>query len=107
MTHKRTIPGFKDENGAFVPIAKEPGVPKPPASLPLDDVSLDEIAGRIITSLNRASRHLLENITAGSVDRETIGALKDIAAVLKDLRKEEKDILEQLTDEELDKMIRK
>jgi len=98
---KHSIPGFKDENGIYAPL------PKPrtePDSAPNPDVSLDDIGRRVIIAMDRASKILLETISAGNVDRDTIGALKDVSMMLKDLKKEEKDYLESLTDEQLNSL---
>lgn len=75
--------------------------------MPDIDVSLDDIGKRIIVAMDRATKTLLANITAGSVDRDTIGALKDCSVIYKDLRKDEKDLLDSLSDDELERMIKK
>lgn len=102
--NKRSIPGIKDESGAYV--VPEPKV-MPKAQEPTIDVSIDDIGKRIVIALDRATKTLLSNITSGSVDRDTIGALKDCASVLKDLKKEEKDYLSELSDEQLAELIKK
>lgn len=87
----KKIPGYgKDENGIYNP---------KPVSDP--DLSLDDIGKRVILAVDTATKILLTSIIAGNVDRETIGALKDCQAMLKDLKKDEKDFLASLGDEQL------
>lgn len=105
MTIKRSIPGLKDENGIYVPMVAPKADIMP--SAPDPDVSLDDIGKRVIVALDRATKTLLQAITAGSVDRDTIGALKDCSMMLKDLKKDEKDYLESLTDEEIESRLSK
>lgn len=104
---KRFIPGgVKDENGIYLPLPKPPTV-VPTSSTPDPDVSLDDIGKRIIVAMDRATKVLLSKISADDVSRETIGALKDCQIMYKDLRKDEKDLLESLSDEDLEKLIKK
>jgi len=99
------IVSVKDAQGAYLPISKEPEPVEVPVSV--DDVALDDIGRRIVTALNRATKTLLANITAGSVDRDTIGALKDCSMMLKDLKKEESDYLSNASEEQLEKLLTK
>lgn len=102
---KKSIPGYKDDNGIF---SKAPTPPVPPVSLievDESEVSLDDIARRIVSALNRATKHLLEQITAGDVSREVIGALKDCEAMHRELAKKEKEFLDNASDEQLQKMV--
>lgn len=101
---KRTIPGYKDENGMFI---KEPAKPIPEAPVPVKDpdVSLDDIARRIVLSLDWATRQLLEKVKSGEVGREVIGALKDCETMHRELAKKEKEFLENATDEQLERLL--
>jgi hypothetical protein len=100
---RKIIVSEKDANGIYT---KQREVVEPPA-LPEPELSLDDIAKRVIQALERATKHLLEAISKGDVDRDTIGALKDCASVLKDLRKDEKELLESLSDEDLEKVAKR
>lgn len=105
---KRSIPGFKDENGAYLPIKVMAPSPIPvKEELPDTDLSLDDIGKRIMLSLDRATKTLLANISTGDVSRETIGALKDAHSMFKDLKKEEKDILDNMSEDDLKKALSK
>ena len=89
---KRSIPGYKNANGEFIPA---------PTAKPNENISLDAIGKNIITALDMAVGTILGCIEGGRVDRETVGALKDCQAMLKDLKKDERDFLDSLTDEQL------
>jgi hypothetical protein len=95
MTKK--IPGFKDENGIYTSEPRKAAEP----DRPTPNLSLDEIGKLVITALDRAVQHLLKKVTAGEVDRDVVGALKDCSMMLKDLKKDERDFLDSLTDEQL------
>lgn len=86
----------------------EPPKPEPVYAKPQEpDVSLDDIANRIVLALDRATKHLLESVSAGDVSREVIGALKDCEAMHRELAKKEKDFLDNASDEQLEKMLKK
>ncbi len=101
---KRSIPGYKNEDGQYVSIPL-PQAPMQVAESPNPDVSLDEIGKRIIIAMDRATRQLLTSISNGDVSREVIGALKDCQSMYKDLRKDEKEILESMSDEDIAKAL--
>ncbi len=100
MTKK--IPGMlKDENGIYV---KEP-VSRPAPDQPDPDLSIDGLLKKGLLGIDRSLKYILEEITAGKVDRETTGVLKDCMTMLHELKKKEKEILDSLSDEELEKLI--
>jgi len=108
---KRSIPGYKNEDGQYVPIplpiSAVGRVGRTVEESPNPDVSLDEIGKRIIIAMDRATRQLLTSISSGDVSREVIGALKDCQSMYKDLRKDEKEILEGMSDEDIEKALSK
>jgi hypothetical protein len=104
MEPKRTIIlGKKDENGIFL----KPEVTVVPPQTPDPEVSLDDIGRRILLSMDRATKTLLSLISGGRVDIDTINALKSCASMYKDMRKDEKDLIDSLSDEELNKLSKK
>lgn len=90
--------GEKDESGAY--ILARPTIPDP-------EVSIDELLKQSLTGLSRAVRHINGEISAGNVSREVIGNLKDVVAMLNELRKKEQEILATMSDEDLEKLITK
>jgi hypothetical protein len=97
----KIIPGYKDENGMFVkqPKAVEPVVDKHEEP---GDISIDALMGRGLKCLWALIRHL--EVDVQHPTRETVQNLKDVMAILKELKKDEKDFLESLSDEELLKL---
>lgn len=101
------VGGTKDENGVFVKSTPAISVPTTPKEVPDPDISLDDIAKRIVTALDRATKELLTQITSGDVSREVIGALKDCEAMHRELAKKEKEFLDSASDEQLEKLLKK
>ncbi len=99
---RRIVHSTKDENGIYSKAQEA----KPAPALPEPDVSLDDIAKRIVTALNRATKHLLDQISGGDVSREVIGALKDCEAMHRELSKKEQEFLDSSSDEQLEKMLK-
>ncbi len=101
---KRTVGGYIDENGSFTPRPKEPEI-TPPA--PLTDTSIDDLLKAGLQNIRGAMSAISSEINMKTFDRETIQNLKDLMQMLKDLKKEEKDFLDDLTDEQLEKLSKK
>lgn len=100
----KTIPGMlKDENGMFVKVEK--ALEKKP--VPEPDASIDDMLKQGMTLIQRSLKTLGALITAGEVDRETIGCLKDCMTMLHELKKKEQELLNSMSDEELEKEINK
>jgi len=108
---KKIVGGVKDVNGIYIKLPSAPSEVEvsPPTSpiVPDSDISLDDIARRIVKALDRATRNLLDAISTGDISRETIGALKDCEAMHRELSKKEKDFLDKASDEELEKLLKK
>lgn len=79
-------------------------VKKPPSSL--IDVSIDDLLSIGLTTLSRLMQSLAVQVTDGTYDRETIMNLKDAMAMLKDLKKEEKDLLDNMSDDQLAQLVK-
>lgn len=101
---KKTIPRMlKDENGIYLPIKppeKMPGVPEP-------EKSIDDLLKQGITLIQNAMKHIASQIVAGEVGRETIGSLKDCMIMLHELKKKETEILDTLSDEDIERLVKK
>lgn len=96
-----TADGIKDENGAFTPLPQ----PKPLADSKFEDLSIDEELGRGLLAVNRLMTLILQDISMGAPARDTVANLKDCMSILKDLKKSEADILEELDEDQLKKLI--
>lgn len=96
MTRK-IVGGIKDEKGAFIRLPRKE----------TDTPTLDEIGQTIIFALGRATDILSKMINEEcDVSRETMGSLRDCEAIHRELYKKEKELLESLTDEDLDKLLK-
>lgn len=95
------IPGVKDKNGAYLP-------PTPKALQPEDagDISIDSLLKAGLQNIRGAMRAVTNDIGTGMPSRETIMNLKDLMTMLRDLKKEEQEFLKDLTDEELERLLK-
>lgn len=103
---KTIVGGTKDENGIFIP--KRP-VPPTPTSIEPEtpsSLSIDKLLEVGLRNIHRMMQTISKQAVDG-FDRETVQNLKDLMAMLKDLKKEEKDILAELSDEDLKKLSEK
>jgi len=101
---KLILTSKKDENGMYLKDSVKPNTLEQDDSK--DDISLDDIAKRIVLALDRATKQLLTSITAGDVSREVIGSLKDCETMHRELAKKEKEFLENASDEQLQKLLK-
>lgn len=101
---KRLVGGTKDVNGIYVPDTKPEQVPP---TTQLSDTSIDDLLQLGLEAIRRAMKAIMVDISTGLPSRETIQNLKDVMSMLKDLKKEEKDFIDQASDEQLEKMSKK
>lgn len=102
MTRK-IVDGIKDHAGAYIP------VPKPlekPVEAPFDG-SIDNLIYRGLRAIYGLMRDIESDIAMGSPDRDTVQNLKDAMTMLRDLKKEERELLDGMSDEDLEKMLKK
>lgn len=94
---KKIIGGLKDENGIYLPVQKEPEEKV---------TSIDDLLYVGLRSISKAMMAVQSEINMGGVpSRETVQTLKDLMSMLKDLKKDEKDVLENLTDDQLEQLL--
>lgn len=99
----KIIPGIiKDDNGMYL----KQEFPKPPVKDVDPDLSIDGLLKKGLLGIDRSLKYILEEITAGKVDRETTGVLKDCMTMLHELKKKEQEILENLDDDQVEKLIK-
>lgn len=89
----------KDENGIYTREAEVEAV----APLPLSELSIDELLKQGLVSIHRMMRIIDESIRTQSHDRNTIMNLKDCMTMLQGLKEHEKEILEDMSEEDLEK----
>ncbi len=79
-----------------------------PAVIPIQDtLDIDTLLQRGLTSISRMMTVIVDQSTSGTFDRETVQNLKDIMGILEHLKKREAELLDDLTDEELESLSKK
>lgn len=99
---KKSIPGYKDENGIF---SKIPQAPKQEADEPEishEGISVDRISWCGLRNIKGIMDAITCEVGSKTFTRETVQNLKDVMALLRDLKKDERDYLASLKDEELE-----
>lgn len=109
MTTKRIIPGFKNDNGVYVrePAKNEPAPLTSPQATPKetikdDDISIDELFKRGLLAIHRLMSLINQEIVMGMPERDTVANLKDCMSMLETLKKREQDLLDKMSDDELE-----
>lgn len=69
-----------------------------------DDLSIDSLLADGLVAINRLMKSIMQDISAGTPDRDTVQNLKDVMAMLRDLKKDEQGILDNLSTEELERL---
>lgn len=85
----RTIPGAKDASGAYLPETR--------------DLSIDSMMKEGLETLYDVMKACRKEANAGMPSRECVMNLKDVMAMLHQLKEKEQEILEQMSDEDLEK----
>jgi hypothetical protein len=101
---RRLVTGTKDSNGAYITEQVSPPGPAPLPSDVITDISIDSLLNRGLRAIYGLMRAIETDIGTGAPSRETVQNLKDALGMLKDLKKDEKDLLDELSDEQLEKM---
>lgn len=105
---RKIVEGVKDATGSFLPRLPSPPVESPKEDAVPDTISIDSMLNASLTSLYRILRHINGEISSpAGPTRETIQNLKDVMTMLHELKKKEQDLLDDISDEELEKMSRK
>lgn len=90
--------GVKDDSGAFVKVV-------PPPALPVvTDVSLDAIHEKQLLILHREVHRLTELSAANLLSKDEGIAFERCVKILREFKKEEREHLDSVPDEELDKI---
>ena len=87
---KRIVPGLKDESGAYAVQSK--------------DLSIDALMRQGLEAIHGVMKACLFETKSGFVpSRECVQNLKDAMSMLQELKKQEQEIIEELSYEELEK----
>lgn len=106
---KKIVGGIKDENGIFVPQkpAQAPSEPIFPKQDVVMDLSIDNLLHNGLIAIAAIMRDIRAEITLKGPSRNTVANLKDVMTMLRELKKDEKEILDEISDEDLEKLLKK
>lgn len=94
-----SLPPPKDDNGAYEKVS--PVIHQ--------DLSVDDLLKQGLLGIQRTLKGIMHEIATAaplSPERDTVMSLKDVMAMLHELKKKEKDLLDDLTDEQLTAMVK-
>lgn len=103
---KRTIvqpQSPKDGQGAYLPL--EPSPPRVQEEVD-PNLSIDSLLQRSLLTINRMLKHITIQSTDGTWDRESVQNLKDLTMMLLEFKKKEAEILDQMSDDQLEAMVK-
>lgn len=101
---RKIVDGIKDENGMYLKLSSKVKEADAPDFI---DFSIDDLIKRGIRSVYGILKAIEQDVGTGAPSRETVASLKDVMGILKDLKKDEKEYLEGLSDEDLQKLANK
>ncbi len=100
---KLLVGGTKDSNGIYTPKEQVAPTPAPEPT----DVSIDDLMRAGLQAIRGTMKAIMTDVNTGMPSRETVMNLKDIMGMLKELKKEERELLDNLTDEQLEGLLKK
>jgi FixJ family two-component response regulator len=71
----------------------------------LEDISIDQLMGKGLMAIYGIMKSINNEVRSEKYKRNTVMNLKDVMAILKELKKEEREILSKMTDEEISKKL--
>lgn len=92
---------LKDESGAYLPVFS-PIVSE--RALIEDDLSIDTLLQQGLLGISRAMKALNTHISSGIFDIDHINMLKACMSMLHELKKKEDELIEDMSDEQLEKL---
>ena len=100
----KTVAGVKDETGAYVKVSPDVLV-KPDPVVDDGDISIDSLLRRGLANIDRIMRATMEDASTGIPSRESVQNLKDCMTMLHTLKQEERELLESMSTEALQKIV--
>lgn len=110
MSTRKVVGGTKDAHGIYTPTPKAVEAPPTlatshPSDPKVSDISLDDLIGKHLLIIYRDTRQLLIESVTGKLSKESSQCLRDNLKLLLELKDREKDIFEDIPEEELRKII--
>lgn len=100
----RRIPPIDDNKALIVDRALE--TKKAPKPSTIVDISIDSILSKQLLALERVTKQLVFRSTSGEMTRDEIQSLATCIKITLDLKSGEKDLLDSLSDEELEEAVK-
>ena len=97
MTRRYVTHSPKDENGSYLKLSPE-------KDTPASDISIDSLLQKGLLAIDRTMKAILMDTATGTPSRESIMNLKDVMAMLHELKKKEEELLGNLSEDELKKL---
>jgi hypothetical protein len=96
----------KDENGIYLPpVMVSPPKKKRVRDPKPADISLSDLMDKYLLLLYRETKHLLrESVSDGKLSKDSSHCMRENVRLIIDLKKKEKELLDSLSAEELDKL---
>lgn len=105
---KKIVGGTKDEHGIFTKDLVKPEVVTVLTPTPIPtDISIDDLLKRGLRALYGLMRAIEADIASGAPERDTVMNLKDANAMLWEFKKKEQEFLDGISEEQLEKMLKK
>lgn len=99
---RRLVDGTKDSSGIYMPKEQVPSSPAPEPS----DISIDDLMKAGLQAIKGTMKAIMADVNTGMPSRETVMNLKDVMGMLKELKKEERELLDNMTEEQLQEMLK-
>lgn len=96
---KKIPGGVKDENGIFHSTEKVKAIVS--EDIKMSDISLDDLLEKHLLVLYRETKSLLTESVHGKLSKDSSNCMRDNIKLLMDLKKKEKEILDNLSEEDL------
>lgn len=71
------------------------------------DISIDDLMARGLQAIYGTMRAINADVATGAPSRETVMNLKDVMAMLHDLKKKEQELLDNMSDDQLQELLTK
>ena len=101
---RKIVQGVKDESGSYI---KETPVSVAVEDVTVVDLSLDSFMEKYLHLLHRETKALFLEAAQGKLSRDSSQSMRDNLKLIMELKKQEKQLLDNLTDDELKKLAKK
>lgn len=101
---RRIVESPKDAKGSYLPPEGAPRSETPSDPLP-KDINLDDLISKHLLILYRETRSLMVESASGKLSKDSAISMRDNMRLLFELKKKERELLDNLTDEDIVKLL--